>query len=267
VAAENFWGSIAAQLGGQHVKVTSIVNDPNVDPHEYESNTENARAFSSADYVILNGAGYDDWGKKLLAANPESKRIIFSVDNLVGAKSGDNPHFWYNPDYVFKVIDQISTDYETLDPADAAYFKTQRASVLASMQPYLDRLGYIKTHFNRIPVAATENIFAYLADYTGLNLISPPEFMQAVSEGNDPPTQSVALFNQQIAASIPKVLVYNQQTANAVTTHIKEQAVSDNIPVVGLSETIQPPTATFQEWMNGQLDALIKALDAKVLSK
>src|SRR5437868_6544374 len=67
LAGENFWGSIAAQLGGSHVSVTSVVTNPNADPHDFESSTKDARAFATADYVILNGAGYDDWGSKLLS--------------------------------------------------------------------------------------------------------------------------------------------------------------------------------------------------------
>src|ERR1700730_3138833 len=122
VAGENFWGSIAAQLGGSHVTVTSIVTNPNTDPHEYESSAVDARAFATADYVILNGAGYDDWGKKLLAANPSTTRRVFTVADLLNKKPGDNPHFWYSPDWVDKAADKITADYRALDPADAGYF-------------------------------------------------------------------------------------------------------------------------------------------------
>src|SRR5579863_9816739 len=114
VAGENFWGSIAAQLGGTHVNVTSIVTDPNADPHQYEGSTQDARAFAQANYVILNGAGYDSWGQKLLDANPESGRKVFTVANLLGKHEGDNPHFWYNPSYVEHVSNQVTRDYQAL---------------------------------------------------------------------------------------------------------------------------------------------------------
>src|ERR1700716_4407256 len=103
IAGENFWGSIAPQLGGPHAAVTSIVTNPNTDPHEYESSSADARAFATADYVILNGAGYDDWGQKLLSGNPSQSRKDFTVADLVSKKAGDNPHFWYNPVWVEKV--------------------------------------------------------------------------------------------------------------------------------------------------------------------
>jgi len=119
IAGENFWGSIAAQLGGTHAAVTSIVSNPNTDPHEYESSAVDARAFATADYVILNGAGYDDWGQKLLSANPSTSRRVLTVAAQLNKKPGDNPHFWYNPDWVDKVADKITSDYRALDPADA----------------------------------------------------------------------------------------------------------------------------------------------------
>src|SRR3982075_4401897 len=126
IAGENFWGSIAAQLGGSHVSVTSIVTNPNTDPHEYESSATDARAFATADYVILNGAGYDDWGQKLLAGNPSQSRKVFTVADLLNKKAGDNPHFWYNPNWVEQVADKITADYQALESADSGYFTQQR---------------------------------------------------------------------------------------------------------------------------------------------
>ena len=267
VAGENFWGSLASQLGGTKVTVTSIVSDPNADPHEYESNVSDAEAIAQANYVILNGAGYDSWGDKLLAASPNSHRTVLTVATLLSKQEGDNPHFWYNPTYVYQVINQITADYITQDPANTSYYQQQHTLVENSLTPYRTRLTYIQTHFAGTKVAATEDIFAYLASYTKLDLISPPAFMQAVAEGNDPPAQSVVTFEQQLSNHEPQVLVYNLQTATAVTTTIKEQAASQNIPVIGVTETIQPPTATFQEWMDGQLDALTNALNAQLLAQ
>lgn len=262
VAGENFWGSIAAQLGGSHASVTSIVTDPNADPHEYESNTNDARAFAQANYVILNGAGYDDWGQKLLDANPVNGRKVFTVADLLGKKQGDNPHFWYHPAYVEQVADQITKDYQALDAADASYFSQQRSAFEQALQPYHDRIAAINAHYAGQPIGATEDIFVYMANALGLNLISPPAFMQAVAEGNDPPASSVAEFQQQIVQKRIKLLVYNVQTITAVTTNIKQLAAQENIPVIGVSETMQPPDATFQEWQDAQLLTLQNALSA-----
>ena len=267
VAGENFWGSIAAQLGGTHASVTSVVTDPNADPHEYESNTSDARAFAQANYVILNGAGYDTWGQKLLDANPVDGRKVFTVADLLKKKEGDNPHFWYNPTYVDQVADQITADYQALDPADAGYFSQQRVAFAAALKLYHDRIASIRAKFAGQKVGATESIFVYLANALGLDLISPPEFMQAVAEGNDPPASSVAEFQQQIEQKQITVLVYNVQTVTDVTNNLKQLAAQQNIPTVGVSETMQPPDATFQDWQYAQLLALQNALNASALSQ
>jgi zinc/manganese transport system substrate-binding protein len=266
VAGQNFWGSIAAQLGGTHVSVTSIVTNPNADPHEYQSSTKDARAFATANYVILNGAGYDDWASKLLAGNPNQGRKVFTITDLLHKKAGDNPHFWYNPDWVDQVADKITADYEALDPAGSSYFSQQRTAFRTALQPYHDRIAKIGSSFSGVPVGATESIFVYLASALGLNLISPPEFMKAVSEGNDPPAQTVAEFHDLVAGKKIKVLVYNVQTSTNITEDLKRLATNNGLPVVGVSETLQPVDATFQEWQEAQLLTLQNALNAEALT-
>jgi len=260
IAGENFWGSIAAQLGGTHVSVTSIVTNPNTDPHDYESSATDARAFATADYVVLNGAGYDDWGQKLLSANPSQNRKVFTVAELLNKKAGDNEHFWYNPDWVDKVADRITADYQALDAGDAAYFSQQREALRTAFKPYHDAIARIRSAHGAAPVGATESIFVYMGQALGLKLISPAGFMQAISEGNDPPAQTVAEFQDQIAHHQIKVLVYNAQTSTPVTENLKQLAGRNNIPVVGISETVEPSTASFQDWQVKQLTDLETAL-------
>jgi zinc/manganese transport system substrate-binding protein len=267
VAGENFWGSIAAQIGGTHVNVISIVSDPNADPHEYESNTTDARAFANANYVILNGAGYDTWGDKLLSSDGNANQKVLRVSDLLGKKEGDNPHFWYSPDYVNQVAAQMEKDLISIDPADASYYQQQYALLQSSFAPYQNRIAAIKQQFGGTQVASTESIFAYLANAAGLNLISPPEFIDAVAEGNDPSAQSLVTFEQQLKSGAPKVLVYNQQTVTPVTDNMKKLAADNGIPVIGVTETIQPPDLSFQDWMNAQLVELQNALNSKTLGQ
>ena len=259
VAAESFWGSIATQLGGQKVKVQSVVTDPNTDPHEYETSTNDARAFADADLVILNGAGYDDWGKRLLDANPSSQRRVFDIAQLLGRKVGDNPHFWYRPDYVLKVADAITAHYRSIDSTASNYFDQRRADFGLALKPYEDKIASIKQQFGGSAIGSTESVFVYMADALGLNLTTPPAFMNAVAQGNDPPVSSVAAFHDQIAANEIKVLVYNVQTATSVTTNLVQLASSRHIPSVGVSET-EPANATFEDWQLAQLDKLETAL-------
>lgn len=260
VACENFWGSIAAQLGGSHVNVTNIISNPDVDPHAYESNAANARSFARANYVILNGAGYDSWGLKLLNANPVNGRKLLNIADLLGEKEGDNPHFWYDPDYLNLVINQITSDYNTLYPQYTEYFSEQEATFKKSLSRYYELISSIKQTYSGVKVGATESIFVYLSNALGLDLISPPAFMNAISEGNEPPASSVALFHQEITNKQIAMLVYNMQTVNTITTGIKQLAAKNNIPTVGITETVMPPDAPFQDWQVTQLLAIQNAL-------
>jgi zinc/manganese transport system substrate-binding protein len=261
VAAENFWGSLAGQLGGAHVRVLSIVSDPNADPHDYESSALDARAVAAARYVIQNGVGYDDWMTKLLAANPAPGRRVYDIGATLGKRPGDNPHLWYNPAYVTRACDHIEADLKALDPKDAGYFTARRAAVAAAFSGIREQLAQIRRDDAGRPVASTESIFAYLASYLGLNLVSPPAFMNAVAEGNDPPVSSVVLFEHQLSARQAAVLVYNKQTATALTTSIRGIATAHHIPVVGVTETIQPPGRSFEQWFGAELAALSRALN------
>ena len=260
VAAENFWGSLASQLGGTHVNVLSIVSDPNADPHDYESSAQDARAVAVARYVVQNGVGYDDWMAKLLAANPETGRRVYDVGATLGKRPGDNPHLWYNPAYVTMACDHIEADLKALDPKDAAYFTARRAAVAAAFAGIRGQLAQIHRGHAGQPVASTESIFVYLAGYLGLKLVSPPAFMIAGAEGNDPPVASVVEFERQLAARQARVLIYNRQTATALTTSIRGIAASHHVPVVGVTETIQPSGESFEQWFGGELAALAQAL-------
>ena len=141
------------------------------------------------------------------------------------------------------------------------------APIENALSEYHLRINEIKTKFAGQKVGSTESIFVYLANALGLDVISPPAFMNAVAEGNDPPASSVVAFEQQVRTKQITVLVYNVQTITDVTNTIKQLAAQQNIPIVGVSETIQPADANFQEWQTAQLLALQNALNANALGK
>src|SRR5208337_4048042 len=163
VAGENFWGSLVSQLGGTHTQVLSIVTDPNADPHEYSSNTKDARAIADAAFVIVNGAGYDDWALKIIAASNTPNQKVLNVADLLGKKEGDNPHFWYSPSYVNTTVKAMYSDLVTIDPAGAMYYAQQYAALNASLGVYNTRISTIRALFAGTKVASTESIFEYLA--------------------------------------------------------------------------------------------------------
>lgn len=267
VAAENFWGSLVLQIGGSHVQVLSIVSDPNADPHEYESNAADARAVSNAQYVIENGAGYDSWMDKLLSASNNPGQKVLNVADLVGVPNGGNPHMWYSQAYVNAVIAQMEQDLISLDPSDAAYYRAQYATLQSNLAEYQGRITSIKQQYGGVEVASTESIFQYLASAAGLDLVSPPAFIDAVAEGNDPPASSIVEFENQLKSGKIQVLVYNEQTVTPLTQNMKALAAAEGIPVIGVTETIQPPDATFEEWMNAEIIDLQNALNAPALGQ
>ncbi len=272
VAAENFWGSLVSQLGGAWTHVTSIITDPNTDPHEYQSNDSTALAFAHAEYIILNNVGYDSWGTELVAADGNSNQVVLNVGDSLGVyETGGivtgNPHLWYNPTYVNETVAWMYHNLTTIEPGLDGYFTDQYDNLTSSLSALYDEVGQIKALFHGTVVASTESIFVYLANATGLDLVSPPAFMEAIAEGNDPPDASVVTFQCQLESGHVSVLVFNAQTVTPITTNMKAIAQENNVSVMSVTETIVPPTATFQQWMGGELNALYVALDAKVLGQ
>jgi zinc/manganese transport system substrate-binding protein len=267
VAAENFWGSIATQLGGDHVSATSIINSPDTDPHDYEPTAADARSTALAQYVITNGIGYDTWTTKLLAANPVPSRQSLVVGDLVGLKEGDNPHRWYSPDDVHKVITQITADYKKLDPSDAAYFDAQKTTFESqTLGQYNQLISTIKSKYAGTPIGASESIISPLSDALGLTMLTPASFLKATSDGAGPTAADKATIDQQIKTKQIKVYIYNSQNSTPDIAAQVKAAQAAGIQVTTVTETMTPAGASFQQWQVAQLKNIEQAL-AKATGK
>ncbi|HVT65146.1 MAG TPA: zinc ABC transporter substrate-binding protein [Mycobacteriales bacterium] len=260
VAAENFWGDIAKQIGGTHVEVTSIISDPNADPHLFESDPRDAAALSGAKLVIENGVGYDDFMDKLLATDGGSRRVL-SVQKVLGVTASDaNPHLWYWTARLHEVAQAISQQLGAIDPTDAKDFAAAARRFDASLKPLLDTIATIKRKYAGTKIAYTERVPGYLVAACGLKLGMPPSFAQALEAGNDPSPQDTAAFEASISAHAVDVLLYNSQVVDAQTTRIKQLANRAKVPVVGVSETLPQTYPDFQAWQLAQARALLEAL-------
>lgn len=261
VAAENFYGDIVRQLGGSHVSVTSILSDPNVDPHTFQSNVQTGITASQADLVIENGGGYDDWMDKILASSPNSNRLLLKGFDAIDSshRLPENVHVWYSFDNVATIAQAIIADLKKLDPADAAAFESNLQAFKQSLQPLLQKVAAIKAKYNGTPVGLTETIYLYQAGPEGLHVLTPFEFEKAIAEANDPPTDAVIATTDQVNKRQIKVLIYNIQTVTPVTTNLKDLAIARSIPLVAITETM-PPNKTYQTWMLDQLNRLQTAL-------
>ncbi|MFC4034713.1 metal ABC transporter solute-binding protein, Zn/Mn family [Streptomyces polygonati] len=267
VAAENFWGSIAEQIGGSHVTVTSIINNPDADPHDYEPTAADAREMATAQYAIVNGIGYDSWATKLVDANPAPGRTVLTVGDLVGIKDGGNPHRWYSPSDVHHVIEQITADYKKADPADAAYFDAQKTTFeTQTLGEYNSLIADIKAKYAGTPIGASESIVSPLADGLGLKMLTPYSFLSAISEGSDPSAQDKATIDHQIATKQIKLYVYNSQNATPDVQEQVKAAKANGIEVATVTETLTPAGASFQQWQVAELKGLQQAL-AKATGK
>jgi zinc/manganese transport system substrate-binding protein len=260
VAAENFWGSIASQLGGSHVHVVSIITNPNTDPHAYEPSAQDARTLAASQLVIEDGIGYDPWVPKLLAAAGGSQTVL-NVGNVLGVPVGGNPHQWYNPASVQTIINTMVTDFQKLDPADRGYFAQQRTHFnTVSLKQYNSLVSAIKATYAGTPVGASESIFSMLAPALGLNLITPYSFLRAISEGTDVSAADKQTIDTQIKSHQIKIYVYNSQNVTPDVQVQLQEVKAAHIPYTTITETLQPASSTYQAWQVRQLQGIQAAL-------
>ena len=258
VAAENFYGDLARQIGGDHVAVTSILSNPDDDPHLFEASPETAKALSDAKVVIVNGVDYDPWMEKLLVAHPAPGRKEIVVGALVGHKPGDNPHLWYDPAYVKAAAKAFVTALATVDPANKADYQQGLAKFDDSLKPLDEKIAAMKKSFAGQPVTASEPVFGYQAGLIGLK-VHDEKFALAVMNNAEPTPSEVAGFENDLKGHKVKAMLYNAQASEPAVQRLVQMAKDNGIPVVGVSET-EPPNSTYQTWMLEQLDALDKAL-------
>jgi len=259
VAGENFYGDVVGQIAGDHVTLTSIISDPNADPHEYESSTRDMAAIARARLVIINGMGYDGFMPKLLRATPNPAREVMDVSKLAGKKEGDNWHIWYDPTVMPKFARAVTDFFVRIDAANARSYQNWLLLFETSYKPFTNKVAAMRARFAGTPVGATEPIFENMAAPLDFKILTSKEFQKAVEEGEDPPARAVAEMEDQLRKHEIKVLVYNVQTVSPVTERIRKDAGRLGIPVVGVSETL-PPGLSYQRWMLKQLDELEQAL-------
>jgi zinc/manganese transport system substrate-binding protein len=263
VAAENFWSSIASQLGGSRADVQSIIVNPNTDPHSYQPSAQDARVMAGARLAIVNGIGYDNWATSLLQASPAGGRMVLNVGDLLGLSEGDNPHRWYFPASVRSVIGQVVADYDKLDPKDSGYFAQRREAFETRDLARYDQLRKeIRSSYAGVPVGYSESIFQGLGEDLGLKLLTPYGFAKAIAEGTDVTAQDKQTVDEQAEARKIEVWVFNSQNVTPDVQRVNEIARARAIPIATVTETLSPASAGFEQWQVAQLEGLRRALKA-----
>jgi zinc/manganese transport system substrate-binding protein len=261
VAAENFWGSIAAQLGGERVQVRSIIVNPSTDPHSYEPTASDARTMAGAQLAIVNGIGYDEWASHLLSASSSEGTAVLDVGSLLGLKQGDNPHQWYSPAHVHAVIGQLVADYERARPAEAAYFAQRaRAFETQALARYSALIAQIRSRYAGVPVGYSESIFQPLGEALGLKLLTPHSFAKALAEGTEVSAQDRQAVDRQVSSGQVRVWVFNSQNVTPDVQRVGELARSAHVPIATVTETLSPASASFEQWQVAELEGIQRAL-------
>lgn len=250
VAAENFYGGVASQIAGPDSTVTSIMSNPNQDPHEFQTDASTAAAVAHADIVIYSGIGYDDWMEKLLGVQGKPTRVVIKVADLIGAKDGDNPHIWYQPETMPALAAKLG---EVLKTPEAA------AAFTASLQPLLDRIAALKPKLSGMKVTATEPVFGYMATALGFDMLGY-DYQLAVMNDTDPSFQQTADFEKSLQSKTAKILFYNSQVTDPSTERMQSIAKASGVPIVGVTETQPTTSATYLDWMMSTLGGVEKAL-------
>lgn len=258
VAAENVYGDVARQIGGDAVRVTSILSSPDQDPHMFEASPSVARALAGARIAVLNGIGYDPWMAKLLAATRAPGRTVITVAALTGHRPGDNPHVWYDLPTMRAYAGALATALESADPAHAADFRNRLAEFDASLRPVADRIAVLRSRLAGTPVTATEPVFGYVFAALGLT-VRNMAFQIAVMNDTEPGMTEVAAFERDLTTHAVRLLVYNAQATTPIAMRMAKLARKAHVPVVGVTET-EPPRHSFQSWMLEELDAVARAL-------
>jgi len=258
VAAENFYGDIAQQIGGPTVKVTSILSNPDTDPHLFEASPSVARSLSGAQIVIYNGIGYDPWMADLLSASKAPDRKSIVIADLIGKKSGDNPHIWYDPVTMVALARATKDALVAADPANQAQYEKRLMAFEDSLKPVQDKIAALKKRSAGVPATATEPVFGYMFDALGMVVRNEP-FQLAVMNDTEPTPSQIAAFEDDLKTGKVKLLVYNSQASDPLAERMLKLAKAAKIPVVGATET-EPPGSTYQAWMTKELVAVDKAL-------
>lgn len=262
VASTNVYGDIAKQIGGAQVDVTSILSDPNVDPHGYESSAKNAAAVADAKLIIDNGLGYDDFMQELTSiAKPQGQTVITAAKVLGITGSDANPHLWYDVPRMPEIANSIAAALSKIDAPHAAEYRANATRFARSLAPIDQVITIIKQRYDGTEIAYTERVAGYLLTDAGLRLGIPVSFTQAVEDGDDPSPGDTVAFDQALQRHTVRALIFNSQVTDKQTDQLKQQATVSGVPLVPVTETMPPTSASYQAWQLAQTKSLLAALE------
>lgn len=260
VVSVSQWGDLAGRLGGACATVTTVLASPALDPHDFEPGTAAIAAFSDAQLVVVNGAGYDQWAVDTIGNLDPTPPVVSAASVAHLPPAGANPHLWYDPDTVVGMARAVTAHLIALSPRAKAYFLQRQAAWTQALQPYLADVVRLKSVARGRTYAATETVFDYLARGVGLRDVTPEGYRRASSNGSEPAPGDLTAFRKELADGRIDVLVYNTQTSGTVPEDLRAAARAGRVPVLDVTES--PPTrgGSFLAWQTAQLQQLLRAL-------
>jgi zinc/manganese transport system substrate-binding protein len=257
VGAENEYANVLQQIGGKYVSVSSILDNPNTDPHTFEASTSVAQEVSNATLIVQNGVGYDTFMNQIEAASPNAARKVIVAQHVLGLPDDTpNPHLWYDPKTMPAVASAMATDLGDLASAHRAYFQARLTAFDASLQPWLASIAQFKANHRGTPVAVTEPVADYLLQAMGADIVTPFTFQADIMNGVDPSPEAISQEESFFTDHVAKVFCYNQQVVDSLTTTIRQTAQGAGVPVVGVYETMPTPGYNYQSWMEAEVTAI-----------
>ena len=262
IGAENEYANVLGQIGGKYVSVSSILNNPNTDPHTYEASTSVAQEVSGAQLIVQNGVGYDTFMNQIESASPNSGRKVIVAQHVLGLPDDTpNPHLWYDPKTMPAVAKVMAADLDSLAPSHRTYFQARLSAFDSSLQPWLTAISNFRAQHPSTPVAVTEPVADYLLQAMGANIVTPFVFQADIMNGVDPSPEAITQEESFFTNHVVAVFCYNQQVVDSLTTTIRHTAQAAGVPVVGVYETMPTPGYTYQTWMEAEVAAIESAVD------
>jgi zinc/manganese transport system substrate-binding protein len=260
VGAENQYANVISQLGGKYVSVSSVLENPNTDPHTFEASASVAEAVGRAQLIVQNGVGYDDFMSSIETASPNPQRRVIIVQDVLGLSDTSNPHLWYAPRTMPAVAKVIVRDLAAIEPSHRVYFQAKLATFDASLRPWLNAIAAFKSKFAGTPVAVTEPVADYLLQAMGAKILTPYVFQADIMNGVDPAPEDITLEEGFLSAHKAKVFCYNEQVVDSLTSSFRATAQSAGVPIVGVYETMPTPGYDYQTWMTAEVAAIQAAV-------
>ncbi|MFC0546771.1 metal ABC transporter solute-binding protein, Zn/Mn family [Kutzneria chonburiensis] len=258
VASTDVWGSVVKAVGGEDVAVTSIIDDPTKDPHDYEVKPADTAAVAGAQLLVSNGIGYDEFFTKAVSTVGKGKPSVVAFEVSGKQQTADtNEHLFYDLPTVKKVADKIAADLGGIDSTKKAAFDANAKAFDTKIDGLIARIGQIPPGRK---VVVTEPVANYLLTAGTITDATPKAFEEAVEAGTDIPVAAVAEATALITDRKVDALVNNAQTETDLTNQLKAKAAAASIPVVDVTETLPAGTTDYVGWIGKEVDALSKAL-------